>query len=58
MRCEGGEHYLWGENGQNECLVFGQNVVPIPQRVELKGEIIKDVFLGNENTKIIVAKEN
>ena len=55
--CADGKHYLWGDNEHCECLVFDDmvSVVWEPRLIELKDMKVKDVFLGNDNTKIIVS---
>ena len=55
VRCEGDKHYLWGSNGYGECLFFDDDIHSVrePQLIEWKGKVIKDVFLGAHNTKII-----
>ena len=61
VRCDGDVHYLWGSNARNECLVLDedQNIVTPHDINEIvlqatNGKRIKDVFLGYDNTKIIV----
>ena len=55
VRCNGGRHYLWGDNEYNECLVFGEGkTVRHPRLIAIKGMCVRDVFLGSDNTKIIV----
>ena len=58
LRCDKNKHYLWGSNKINECLA-GEDVrtVTTPQLLELDGMTIIDVFLGYENTKLIVLSE-
>ena len=59
LRCDGDKHYLWGHNNYHECLVFDNDMdVKKPHLVELGGKVIKDVFLGNNNTKIIFCDSN
>ena len=56
IRCAGNKHYLWGDNQYNQCLVYGDGVrhVRRPFAVDLKDKVIRNVFLGNDNTIIIV----
>ena len=60
VRCKGGKHYLWGDNSANECLMFdGDKKAKCHDITEIVKEktgrkMIKDVFLGYDNTKIIV----
>ena len=59
MRCEGNKNYMWGDNSSNQCVIFDdgfdeKDYVTQPTLIELKGEHeVIDVFLGNDNTKII-----
>ena len=59
LRCDSDKHYLWGSNQQNVCLVFDDdiNYVSTPKMIELNGMTVKDVFLGNGNTKVIVSSD-
>ena len=55
VKCEGDKYWIWGRNHNNECLVGADlNMVRSPQLFDLKDTKIKDVFLGYNNTKIIV----
>ena len=55
VRCNGDKHYLWGDNEYNECLVFDQGkIVQHARLIDIKGMSVRDVFLGSDNTKIIV----
>ena len=56
-----GKHWLWGSNGHNECLVFNDRKTRtkpycINEIVKQKcqGKRIKDVFLGDNNSKLIL----
>ena len=60
LRCDGDKHFLWGDNWYNECLVFDRkvNVVRIPRIIKIKNMVIKDVFVGYDNTKLVVSAVN
>ena len=57
IKCDG-KHYVWGDNWANQCAisddVYRRSVIPKPQIIDLKDFKIKDVFLGNNNTKFLV----
>ena len=63
VKC-GDQHYLWGSDSHNESLGMNGNDIEyepfnitsyVREELKLKeDEEIKDVFLGNENTTIMI----
>ena len=60
LRCDGNKHFLWGSNASNECLTDDNKNEAEPHEIskiilnKTSGKTIKDVFLGYDNTKLIV----
>eukprot|EP01084_Bolivina_argentea_P129851 229297_1 len=53
------KHYLWGKNGNHQCLVFTEGCVLLPHLINdaikelTNGKIINDIYLGFDNTIVI-----
>ena len=57
LKCNdgGNKHYLWGRNEYNACISESSASFKSPQLLDLKDMDIKDIFLGDNNTKLIVS---
>ena len=56
LKCNGDQHYFWGNNLYNQCLAEGNFVITTPHLLNLKQIEIKHVFLGSFYTMVIVSK--
>ena len=54
-----GKYYMWGDNDYNQCLVFGEGFEMIKEArlVDLGGKVVKDIFVGYDNTKLMIADQ-
>ena len=65
IKCKGDRHYLWGSNESKECLNFDEEARRWSEPHDIKqivfeqtnGKKIKDVYVGYDNTTIVVFSE-
>ena len=65
VKCKGDKHYLWGSNESKECLNLDEEAVKWSEPRDIKqivfertnGKKIKDVYVGYDDTKIVVFYE-